>query len=184
MNGESSKAKLNKKTFVQSKLYFPEATHSTKPTVSKEKGKCVSHSTVPKKRKDLEPDIVDEKADIPKQKKPKLRDMLLDENFEMLDEKHVYCHYCDTGKSITLHRPNDGDRLWSHLNTALHIDNKERAGESISKKARTTFLSQYISIDDHDITNDDDLQCNINSKYKGNNKLLYNFNRICNQILI
>lgn len=70
MSGESSNAKLNKKTFVQSKLYFPETTHSTKPTVSKEKGKCVSRSTVPEKRKDLEPDIVYEKVDIPKQKKP------------------------------------------------------------------------------------------------------------------
>src|SRR5262249_5581881 len=112
MNGESFKTKLNKKTFIQSKLYFPEATQSIKPAViNREKGKYVSHSTVLEKRKDLKPNIAYEEVDVSKQKKLKLKDILLDENFQKLDEKHVYCHYCDTGKSITLHRPNDGDCL-------------------------------------------------------------------------
>ncbi|CAI2171939.1 9954_t:CDS:2 [Funneliformis geosporum] len=86
------------------------------------KGKDVSRSVVPEKRKEPKPDAVHEKVDILKQKKPKLKDMLLDENFEKLDEKHV--------KSITLHRLNDGDRLWTHLNTALHINNKEKADKT------------------------------------------------------
>jgi len=170
MNGESSKAKSGKKNFVQSKLYFSETIQSTKPTahINKGKGNAVSHSVIPEKRKEPEPDTVHEKVDIPKRKKPNLKDMLLDENFEKLDEKHVYCHYCDTGKSITLHRSNDGDRLWTHLNTALHINNKEKADISLSKKVRTTFISQYVNIDyDSDSQHDDDLQCNINSKYKG-----------------
>ncbi|EXX61378.1 hypothetical protein RirG_171690 [Rhizophagus irregularis DAOM 197198w] len=102
--------------------------------------------------------------------------MLLDENFEKLDEKHVYCHYCDMGKSITLHRPNDGDRLWTHLNTALHISNKEKDDKSVSKRVRTTFISQYVNIDyDCDSQqNDDDLQCNINSRYKVCASLAFN----------
>ncbi|CAB4409102.1 unnamed protein product [Rhizophagus irregularis] len=170
MNGESSKTKLNKKTFIQSKFHFPEATQSIKPAVTnREKGKYVSHSTVPKKRKDLEPNTTYEDVDFPKQKKPKLKDILLDENFEKLDEKHVYCHYCDTGKSITLHRPNDGDRLLTHINTTLHIDNKAEADKNISKKVRTTFLTQYINVNDqyNDSQHDDkNLQCNINSQYK------------------
>ncbi|CAB4444986.1 unnamed protein product [Rhizophagus irregularis] len=170
MNGESSKTKLNKKIFIQSKLHFPEATQSIKPAVTnREKGKYVSHSTVPKKRKDLEPNTTYEDVDFPKQKKPKLKDILLDENFEKLDEKHVYCHYCDTGKSITLHRPNDGDRLLTHINTTLHIDNKAEADKNISKKVRTTFLTQYINVNDqyNDSQHDDkNLQCNINSQYK------------------
>jgi hypothetical protein len=177
MNGESSKTKLNKKIFIQTKLHFPEDTQSIKPIITnREKGKYVSRSIVPEKRKDLESNTAYEEVDFSKQKKLKLKDILLDENFEKLDEKHVYCHYCDTGKSITLHRPNDGDRLWTHINTTLHIDNKAKADKNISKKVRTTFLTQYINIDDdwdNDLQRDDNnLQCNINSQYKGNNNFL------------
>ena len=93
--------------------------------------------------------------------------MLLDENLEKLDEKHVYCHYCDTGKPIILHRPNDGDRLWTHLNTQLHIGNKTKADQMIHKKPRTTFLTQFVtSIDDQFDQFDSD-----NSQYKGNDDL-------------
>lgn len=48
---------------------------------------------------------------------------------------------------------------YGHHNIALHIDNKERADKSVSKKLRTTFLSQYISIDDYsnEPQHDDDL---------------------------
>ncbi|CAB5380605.1 unnamed protein product [Rhizophagus irregularis] len=130
MNGESSKANSSKKTLIQSKLHFSKTIQST---ISKGKGKNVS-CLVPEKRKEPESDTVNEKVEVPKQKKPNLKDMLLDENFEKLDEKHVYCHYCDMGKSITLHRPNDGDRLWTHLNTALHISNKEKDDKSVSKR--------------------------------------------------
>jgi len=80
-----------------------------------------------------------------------LNDILFDKNFEKLDEKHVYCHYCDIGKSITLHQPNDGDRLLTHINTALHINNKTEVDKGAYIKSRTTFLSQYVtSIDDYD----------------------------------
>jgi len=43
-----SKVKLNKKTFIQSKLCFPEITQST---TNKEKGKYVSCSVVSEKKK-------------------------------------------------------------------------------------------------------------------------------------
>jgi hypothetical protein len=99
MNGESSKTKLNKKTFIQTKLHFPETIQSIKPIVTnREKGKYVNCSIVSEKRKDLESNTAYEEVDFPKQKKLKLKDILLDENFEKLDKKHVYCHYCDTGK--------------------------------------------------------------------------------------
>jgi hypothetical protein len=161
MNGESSK-KQNKKIFVQTKLFFPEL---TEPTTSQEKGKgkdvIRSCSFIPNKRKEPEPDITYGKRNTSKQK---LNDMLLDENFEKLDEKHVYCHYCDTGKPITLHRPNDGDRLWTHLNTQLHISNKANADKRIHKKPRTTFLTQFVTGTDDQFDKDGS-----NSQYKGNN---------------
>ncbi|CAG8795694.1 17903_t:CDS:2, partial [Gigaspora rosea] len=50
-----------------------------------------------------------------------------------------------TGKPITLHRPNDGDCLWTHLNTQLHINNKVNADKRIHKKPRTTFLTQFVT---------------------------------------
>jgi len=102
MNGgrSSLKTQLNKKTFIQSKLCFPETTQST---INKEKGKYVSHLVVSEKRKDSNSDITHEIVDVSKQKKLRLNDMLLDKKFEKLDEKYVYCHYCDMGKSITLH---------------------------------------------------------------------------------
>lgn len=100
-------------------------------------------------------------------------DILLDENFEKLDEKHVYCHYCDTGKSITLHRANDSDCLLTHINTALHTSNKTEADKRVNKKLRTTFIFQYVTgKDNHDSDYDaNDLQRkgNSNSQYKGNN---------------
>ncbi|CAG8767700.1 8615_t:CDS:1, partial [Funneliformis caledonium] len=55
--GSSSKAQLNKKTFIQSKLCFPETTQST---TNKEKGKYVSCSVVSEKRKDSNSDITHE----------------------------------------------------------------------------------------------------------------------------
>src|ERR1041384_1216635 len=113
MNGEPSK-KQNRKTVVQTKLYFPVLAESMQTSAVKEKGKEKHVSSlIPEKRKEPEPDITYEKRNTRKQKAPKLNNMLLDENLEKLDEKHVYCHYCDTGKPITLHRPNDGDRLWT-----------------------------------------------------------------------
>ncbi|CAI2190724.1 6412_t:CDS:2, partial [Funneliformis geosporum] len=152
--GSSSNTKLNKKTFVQFKLHFPE---TTRPTASKEKGKCVSHrSVVPEKRKDS-------------------------------DEKHVYCYYCDMGKSITLYRPNNSDHLLTHINTALHTNNKVEADKRVNKKLRTTFISQYVTDDDNYNSDYDanDLQCkdNSNSQYKDCKWLDMNFNQL-NQVVI
>ena len=78
------------------------------------------------KKKNSNSDITHKIVDVSKQKKPRLNDILFDKNFEKLDEKHVYCHYCDIGKSITLHQPNDGDRLLTHINTILYINNKAK----------------------------------------------------------
>lgn len=47
---------------------------------------------------------------------------------------YVYYHYCDTKKSITLHRSNNRDCLWTHLNIVLHISNKEKADKNIFKR--------------------------------------------------
>ncbi|CAG8702531.1 4034_t:CDS:1, partial [Gigaspora rosea] len=84
MTGESFK-KQNKKTFIQAKLSF---SISTEPTASQEKEKHVTNSCtlVPKKREEPETNFTYEKKDTLKQK---LDNMLLDENFEKLDEKHV-----------------------------------------------------------------------------------------------
>ena len=93
--------------------------------------------------------------------------LLLDKKFEKLDEKHVYYYYCDTGKSITLHWPNDGDRLLIHISTTLHINNKAKVDKRAYIKSRTTFLFQYItSIDNHDN----------NSQHNDSNNLQYKNN--------
>ncbi len=112
--------------------------------------------------------------------------LLLDKKFEKLDEKHVYCHYCDMAKLITLHWPNDGDRLLIHISTTLHINNKAKVDKRAYIKSRTTFLFQYItSIDNHDNnsqhndSNNLQYKDNINSQYKGNNNLLSNFLKSC-----
>jgi hypothetical protein len=53
---------------------------------SKEMRSAVSCSVLPEKIKDSDLGITHEKVDIPKQKKPRLNEILLDENFEKLDE--------------------------------------------------------------------------------------------------
>ncbi|CAG8857215.1 16110_t:CDS:2, partial [Gigaspora margarita] len=46
-------------------------------------------------------------------------------NLEKIDSWHIYCHYCDTGQPITLHRIDDSYRLWQHLETSMHKENVE-----------------------------------------------------------
>lgn len=85
MNSEFFKANSSKKTLIQSKFYFSKTTQST---ISKGKGKDISY-LIPEKRKKLESNTIHEKVKVLKQKKPNLKDMLLDKNFEKLDEKYV-----------------------------------------------------------------------------------------------
>ena len=68
----SSKAQLNKKIFIQFKLYFSEITQST---TNKEKGKYVSRSVISEKRKDSNSDITHKIVDVSKQKKLRLNDI-------------------------------------------------------------------------------------------------------------
>lgn len=55
------------------------------------------------------------KKDPSNSKHRKLYDMLIDENLEKLNEKHMYCHYCDAGNQLHC----NGDRL--HLQKLLMI---------------------------------------------------------------
>ncbi|CAB4473950.1 unnamed protein product [Rhizophagus irregularis] len=72
---------------------------------------------------------------------PILGEFLKDPKLEKLSNNQVYCHYCDTGTPITLHRINDGYRLWQHLETNMHKDNIINTESNPSKKLRTTFLN-------------------------------------------
>ncbi|CAG8834437.1 31327_t:CDS:1, partial [Gigaspora margarita] len=83
MTGESSK-KQNKTMFIQAKLSF---SISIEPAASQEKEKHVTDSCilVPKKREEPETILLMKKNTLI-QKALKLDNMLLDENFEKLDE--------------------------------------------------------------------------------------------------
>ncbi|RGB26550.1 hypothetical protein C1646_770311 [Rhizophagus diaphanus] len=72
---------------------------------------------------------------------PILGEFLKDPKLEKLSNNQVYYHYCDTGMPITLHRINDGYRLWQHLETNMHKDNIMNTKSNPSKKLHTTFLN-------------------------------------------
>ncbi|GET65599.1 hypothetical protein GLOIN_2v1844828 [Rhizophagus irregularis DAOM 181602=DAOM 197198] len=134
---EEKTATVKRKAYVQTKLNFPVKVND-------------SPSTERKIQKDNSTLFINAKQAIkPKaqtktqsnRKIPILGEFLKDPKLEKLSNNQVYCHYCDTGTPITLHRINDGYRLWQHLETNMHKDNIMNTESNPSKKLRTTFLN-------------------------------------------
>ncbi|RIB13069.1 hypothetical protein C2G38_2041274 [Gigaspora rosea] len=132
---EESITPAKRKTFVQTKLNFPVALDGSftekrlqdnPPPINIDTNQVTKPSSTNKARGN--------------RKIPTLQKFLKDSNLEKIDSRHIYCHYCDTGQPITLHRINDSYRLWQHLETSMHKENVEREQANPSKKYRTTFL--------------------------------------------
>ena len=123
-----------RKIFMQTKLNFPVAlcgfteektqkNNSTSFTSVKQVTKPDSKSKTQSNRKVLT-----------------LQELLKDSKLEKVDNWHIYCHYCDTGQPITLHRVDDSYQLWQHLKTNMYKDNVIHEQTNPFKKSHTIFL--------------------------------------------
>ncbi|UZO09827.1 uncharacterized protein OCT59_030040 [Rhizophagus irregularis] len=116
---EEKTATVKRKAYVQTKLNFPVKVNDS-PSTERKIQKDNSTLFINAKQ------AIKPKAQIKTQsnrKIPILGEFLKDPKLEKLSNNQVYCHYCDTGTPITLHRINDGYRLWQHLETNMHKDN-------------------------------------------------------------
>ncbi|RIB11198.1 hypothetical protein C2G38_128256 [Gigaspora rosea] len=132
---EESTTPTKRKTFVQTKLNFPVALDG--PFTEKKSQKSftntnTSQATIPNPNPKSKTHS--------NRKVPTLQEFLKDSKLEKIDNRHVYCHYCDTEQPIILHRIDDSYRLWQHFETNMHKENVERGQANPSKKHRTTFL--------------------------------------------
>ncbi|UZO29538.1 uncharacterized protein OCT59_023008 [Rhizophagus irregularis] len=134
---EEKTATVKRKAYVQTKLNFPVKVNDS-PSTERKIQKDNSTLFINAKQ------AIKPKAQIKTQsnrKIPILGEFLKDPKLEKLSNNQVYCHYCDTGTPITLHRINDGYRLWQHLETNMYKDNIINTESNPSKKLRTTFLN-------------------------------------------
>jgi len=151
------KSIVKRKTLVQTKLNFPVALYTEKKT---QKNNSTPFTNV---KQVIKPSSKSKTQS--NRKIPKLQEFLEDSKLEKIDNWHVYCHYCDTGQPIILHRVDDGYRLWQHLETDIHKDNVMHEQTNPSKRSRTTFL--HFERKEKEILN---IETHLESSKKGNYK--------------